>query len=101
MARTTGRTPRSLIVNRIALIGSSWGGWLYDVVWLRTDSDPLWEARWTLRKVELVAELEWYGRDNAWEDYQKTRKLRFPMLGETVTLEWQQNQQTFVITDLE
>ena len=25
----------------------------------------------------------------------------FPMLGETVTLEWQQNSQNFVITDVE
>ena len=25
----------------------------------------------------------------------------FPMLGETVTLEWQQNQQNFVITAIE
>ena len=25
----------------------------------------------------------------------------FPMLGETVTLEWQQNSQNFVITDME
>ena len=52
-------------------IESDWGEWLYDVVWLRTDSDPLWDARWTLRKVGLVAEIEWHGRDDAWEDYQK------------------------------
>ena len=25
----------------------------------------------------------------------------FPMLGETVTLEWQQNSQNFVVTDVE
>ena len=48
-------------------IESDWGEWLYDVVWLKATTDP----KWTLHEVGLVAEIEWQGRDDAWEDYQK------------------------------
>ena len=48
-------------------IKSDWNEWLYDVVWLKADDD----SRWRMHEVGLVAEIEWQGREDAWEDYQK------------------------------
>ena len=49
-------------------IGNTWGEWLYDVVWLKTNPDAKF---FTLAEVGLVAEIEWGSRWEAWEDYQK------------------------------
>ncbi len=49
-------------------IGNTWGEWLYDVVWLRTDTGAKF---FTLTEVGLVAEIEWGSQWEAWEDYQK------------------------------
>ena len=49
-------------------VGNTWGEWLYDVVWLRTDAGA---AFFTLTEVGLVAEIEWGAEWEAWEDYQK------------------------------
>ena len=51
-------------------------------------------GRATVRVTTLGAE---FLRDVEWECVVKD----FPMPGETVTLEWQQNSQNFVITDME
>lgn len=45
--------------------GNTWGEWLYDVTWLET------EPSFWVRRVPLVAEIEWGTRWEVWEDFQK------------------------------